>query len=175
MNLDKRIKSKSDILTCFDTDKLTCCKKAITNHIGKKGYFANEISSFCDINKCKYGTLGTVLGDQQESFYMSETEESFSFFIPECFVKPKEKKYRPYTLEEFQKIFTIGQPIKFRFIGINTEKTLLLIGYEIFYEDNNPETYILIGYETFKLDELLEEYEWQEPGSNVWKPFGVEE
>ena len=86
-----------------------------------------------------------------------------------------EKKYRPYTLEEFQKIFTIGQPIKFRFIGINTEKILLLIGYEIFYEDNNPEPYILIGYETFKLDELLEEYEWQESGSNVWKPFGVEE
>ena len=87
MELDKRFKVLP--FCCFGTDK-----RVITNHIGKKGYFANEISSFCDINICKYGTLGSVLGDQQESFYMSETEESFSFFIPECFVKQKVNKFK---------------------------------------------------------------------------------
>ena len=107
MELDKRFKVLP--FCCFGTDK-----RVITNHIDKKGYFANEISSFCDINICKYGTLGSVLGDQQESFYMSETEESFSFFIPECFVKPKEKQYRPYTLNEFLDKYTVCANIRIR-------------------------------------------------------------
>ena len=62
MKLDKRIKSKSDILSCFDIEN---AKEFV--FVDQKGYFANEISSFCDINICKYGTLGSVLGDQQES------------------------------------------------------------------------------------------------------------
>ena len=67
MELDKRFKVLP--FCCFGTEK-----RVVTNHIGEKGYFANEISSFCDINICKYGTLGSILGDQQESFYMSETD-----------------------------------------------------------------------------------------------------
>lgn len=164
MKLDKRIKSLSDILTCFDIEKAK-------EFVGQKGYFALNINHYTSLDSLKYGTLAGV-SDSIATF--KEGNNGWDFFIPESrLVKDEEKKYRPYTLEEFQKIFTIGQPIKFRFIGINTEKTLLLIGYEIFYEDNNPEPYILIGYETFKLDELLEEYEWQESDSNVWKPFGV--
>lgn len=171
LELDKRIESLSDIFNFSDVQNAK-------QFIGQKGYFTNNIYGFGNIQSCLYGTLIHVFPNNcfpNNIFRRKEDGAYYEFFIPESFLKPKEKKYRPYTLEEFQKIFTIGQPIKFRFIGINTEKTLLLIGYEIFYEDNNPETYILIGYETFKLDELLEEYEWQEPGSNVWKPFGVEE
>ena len=128
MKLDKRIKSKSDILSCFDIEN---AKEFV--FVDQKGYFANEISSFCDINICKYGTLGSVLGDQQESFYMSETEESFSFFIPDSELlprKPKEKQYRPYTLMEFNDKFTVGQPIKFRKKGeVGNERYLILNGY----------------------------------------------
>ena len=38
-------------------------------------------------------------------------------------------------------------------------------------------TYIYLGPFTHTLDELFDkyEYEWQESGSIVWKPFGVEE
>lgn len=82
MKLDERFKVLP--YCCFGTDK-----KAITNHIGKKGYFANSISSFQDIRFCQYGTLGTVLGDQQDSFCMKENGKTFDFFIPECFVKQK--------------------------------------------------------------------------------------
>lgn len=169
MNLDKRIKSKLDILSCFDIEKAK-------EFVGQKCYFANDLYCFSVVETCYYDTLTEVFKDGSSPF-KDDDGCYWNLFIPESVLKPKpkEKKFRPYTIEEFQKIFTIGQPIKFRFKGINTEKTLLLIGYEIFYEDNNSEPYILIGYETFKLDELLEEYEWQESGSNVWKPFGVEE
>ena len=174
MKLDKRIKSKSDILSCFDTDKLTCCKKVITNHIGKKGYFANEISSFCDINICKYGTLGSVLGDQQESFYMSETEESFSYFIPEYFVKPKENQYRPYTLNEFKDKFHIGQPICFRKTGeVGNERYLILNGYSNCKLFDEITTDIYIGRGAYTLDELFNKYEWQASDTEDFQPFGV--
>ena len=139
MKLDKRIKSKSDILSCFDIEN---AKEFV--FVDQKGYFANEISSFCDINICKYGTLGSVLGDQQESFYMSETEESFSFFIPDSELlprKPKEKQYRPYTLMEFEDKFHIGLPIKFRKKGeVGNERYLILNGYsnEHYTEDFEP-------------------------------------
>lgn len=174
LKLDKKIPNPSCIFTCFDTE---CAEQ----YIGKQGYFTSCYSNFSNINKLLKGRLTGIDESLVSEKYHANVgnanvrKEYYSFFLPEDYLKPVEKKYRPYTLEEFQKIFTIGQPIKFRFTGINTEKTLLLIGYEIFYEGNNPEPYILIGYETFKLDELLEEYEWQESDSNVWKPFGVEE
>lgn len=168
MELDKRFKVLP--FCCFGTDK-----RVITNHIGKKGYFANEISSFCDINICKYGTLGSVLGDQQESFYMSETEESFSFFIPECFVKPKEKQYRPYTLMEFNDKFTMGQPIKFRPKGkVGREHYLILNGYMHEQREDQTITYIYIGSIPYTLNELFNAYEWQKHYTEDFEPFGVE-
>ena len=168
MKLDERFKVLP--FCCFGTDK-----KAITNHIGKKGYFANRISYFKDIKFCKYGTLGTVLGDQQESFYMNETDETFSFFMPECFVKPKEKQFRPYTLMEFNDKFTVGQPIKFRRKGEEGhEKYLILNGYSHRQINGETITYIYIGSNPYTFDELFENYEWQEHYTEDFKPFGVE-
>ena len=174
MKLDSRIKSKSDILSCFDIEK---AKEFV--FVDQKGYFANEISSFCDINICKYGTLGSVLGDQQESFYMSETEESFSFFIPDSELlprKPKEKQYRPYTFMEFTDIFTVGQPIKFRKKGeVGSESYLILNGYSHNQLLGETTTDIYIGRGAYTLDELFSKYEWQEHYTEDFEPFGVEE
>ena len=170
MQLDKRFKVLP--FCCFGTDR-----KAITNHIGKKGYFANRISSFQDIRFCKYGTLGTVLGDQQESFYMNETDETFSFFIPEHFVvKPEEKKYRPYTFQEFCDKFTVGLPIKFRPKGkVGWERYLILNGYRHEQREKQTITAIYIGSIPYTLDELFRAYEWQEHYTEDFEPFGVEE
>ena len=166
MKLDSRIKDRNHIFDCFGIDEAK-------QYIGKVCYLSNCLSAFRNLDKVDIDTLKYI--DENDHFCGSD--KLFAYCLPVELVAPKnEKKYRPYTLEEFQKIFTIGQPIKSRYMGINTEKTLLLIGYEVYYEeDNNPEPYILIGYETFKLGELFEEYEWQEPNSNAWKPFGVEE
>lgn len=172
MKLDKRIKSKSDILSCFDIEN---AKEFV--FVDQKGYFANEISSFCDINICKYGTLGSVLGDQQESFYMSETEESFSFFIPDSELlprKPKEKQYRPYTLNEFKDKFHIGQPICFRKTGeVGNERYLILNGYSNCKLFDEITTDIYIGRGAYTLDELFNKYEWQVSDTEDFQPFGV--
>ena len=174
MKLDKRIKSKSDILSCFDIEN---AKEFV--FVDQKGYFANEISSFCDINICKYGTLGSVLGDQQESFYMSETEESFSFFIPDSELlprKPKEKQYRAFTIDEFEDKFHIGLPIKFRKKGeVGSESYLILNGYSHNQLLGETTTDIYIGRGAYTLDELFTKYEWQEHYTEDFQPFGVEE
>lgn len=115
------------------------------------------------------------MGDQQESFYMNETDETFSFFIPECFVKPKEKKYRPYTLMEFNDIFTVGRPIKYRRKGdAGWERYLILNGYSHVQRDDKTIPYIYIGSTSHTLDELFNAYEWQEHYTEDFKPFGVE-
>ena len=168
MQLDKRFKVLP--FCCFGTDK-----KVITNHIGKKGYFANTISYFSDIKFCKYGTLGSVLDDRQESFYMSETGETFSFFIPECFVKPKEKKYRPYTLQEFLQKIPIGKPIIFRQKGTTKyEKCLIINGYSCEDWSGLPTPYICIGNIMYSLDALFIDYEYKNDYTEDFKPFGVE-
>lgn len=171
MELDKRFKVLP--LCCFN-------RRTVINYIGKKGYFANEISSFCDINICKYGTLGSVLGDQQESFYMSETEESFSFFIPECFVKPKEKNYRPYTLNEFLDKYIICANIRIRQRDRACQYFGKLIGYQFPTDPNtgkqkgDNDAIVCIGGYNFKLTELFTDYEQYDNMKDIWVPCGVE-
>ena len=173
MELDKRFKVLP--FCCFGADK-----RVVTSHIGEKGYFANEISSFCDINICKYGTLGSVLGDQQESFYMSETEESFSFFIPECFVKPKEKNYRPYTLNEFLDKYTVCANIRIRQRDKRCQYFGKLIGYQFPTDPNtgkqkgDNDAIVCIGGYNFKLTELFTDYEQYDNMKDIWVPCGVE-
>lgn len=168
MELDKRFKVLP--FCCFGAEK---CEK----YIGQKGYFANTISYFSDINLCKYGTLGCILDESkpEEPFYMEENKLSYGYFIPECFVKPKEKQYRPYTFMEFTDIFTVGRPIKFRQKGkVGCERYLILNGYMHEQYNNQTVTYIYIGAGGYTLQELFEEYEWQEHYTEDFKPFGVE-
>ena len=164
MELDKRFKVLP--FCCFGTEK-----RVVTNHIGEKGYFANEISSFCDINICKYGTLGSVLGDQQESFYMSETEESFSFFIPECFVKPKEKQYRPFTLNEFLHIYELGDIVTLKCKYNDHRYAGIVTGYEA--EKDGDKAIMHIGCYSYLLSVLFTDYE-RPNTEGEWVPFGVE-
>ena len=93
MELDKRIKSLSDILTCFDIEKSK-------QYVDQKGYFAGKLYCFRDIQKCDYGTLSDVCDDRAEVFHMKEYDIHYPYFIPERFLKPTEKKCRPLTLDE---------------------------------------------------------------------------
>lgn len=165
MELDKRFKVLP--YCCFDTDN-----KVITNHIGKKGYFANTISYFSDIKFCKYGTLKSVLGDRQESFYMSETDETFSFFIPECFVKPKEKQYRPFTLNEFLHIYELGDIVTFRCKYNEHKFAGIVTGYET--DKEGDKAIIHIGCYSYLLSVLFTDYERINSEEGEWVPFGIE-
>ena len=168
MELDKRIKSLSDILTCFDIERAK-------EFLGEKGYFAGDLYCFTDLQSCTYGTLTDACDDQAGPFHMREDNAYHQHFIPECSLKPKEKQYRPYTFMEFTAIFTFGRPIKLRQKGaVGWERYLILNGYQHEQHEGRTITYIYIGSQGYTLDALFNDYEWQEHYTEDFKPFGVE-
>lgn len=170
LELDKRIESLSDIFNFSDVENAK-------EFEGQKGYFTNNIYFFKNIQSCKYGTLTNVYSDvSYNTFCRKEDGAYYEFFIPESFLKPKEKKYRPYTFKEFKNIFTIGQPIKYRRKGnVGLENEIVLDGYSHEQRGDQIFTYIYIGVSDYTLQELFEEYEWQDPDTGDWDLFGVEE
>lgn len=173
MKPDERIKALSDILTCFDIERAK-------EFIGQKGYFAGDLYWFNDLPSCPYGTLTKVSDntDNTSDIFQREDreEELYPYFIPESSLKPVEKACRPFTLSEFSDKFTVGQPIKFREKGAaEDELYFILLGYRSSLYDGKTIPYIYIGYLTFTLDELFNDYEWQETDTGDWKLFGVEE
>lgn len=168
MELDKRIKSLSDILTCFDVERAK-------EFLSEKGYFADDLYYFTDLGSCTYGTLTDACDDQAGPFHMREDNAYHQHFIPECSLKSKEKQYRPYTFMEFTDKFTVGQPIKFRQKGAEGyERYLILNGYSNCKLFDEITTDIYIGRGAYTLDELFNKYEWQEHYTEDFKPFGVE-
>ena len=82
MNLDKRIKSLSDILTCFDIEQAN-------NFLGKKGYFVAALANFQYLDIRKYGTLTDVRNNDYP--FRADNDEFWAYFIPECRLEPVEK------------------------------------------------------------------------------------
>ena len=118
MELDKRIKEGKRPLTCFDL-------KEASDFVNKTGYFANEFDYFSDLSKATeccseiyYGKLYGIKENKRCVFkYLStdcSRESSYRFFIPEDWVLPEEKKYRPYTLAEWIDQHEIGEVIHCR-------------------------------------------------------------
>ena len=161
MKLDPRIKALSDILTCFDIERAE-------QFIGQKGYFADDLSDYDSLENGEYGTLTEVL-DNEVPFKV-DNRCHWKYFIPECSLKPKEKQYRPYTINEFIEKFHFGDSIILRpKINIKMEFHLVYNGYKII-DNNKIEFYF--GPAIFTLLELFQSYERFYLGR--WYPFGVE-
>lgn len=172
MKLDPRIKSLSDIITCFDEDI-----PRAKNYVGQIGYFSDDLMEFDDLESCTYGKLEDCSIYYHYPFRCSTDDIDHAFFIPESVLKPKpkEKNYRPFTLMEFEDKFTVGRPIKFREKGREgCERYLILNGYMHEQREGQTFTYIYIGISGYTLDELFNAYEWQEHYTEDFKPFGVE-
>lgn len=82
MNLDKRIKKLSDILTCFDIEEAS-------QFLGQKGYFVDCLASYRNLDNKPYGTLAEIK-DSDCPFKMGNNDY-WRFFIPECRLEPVEK------------------------------------------------------------------------------------
>lgn len=168
MKLDPRIKSLSDVLTIFDVDRAK-------EFIGQKGYFADALYWFDAIGTCPYGTLGDVFDTKGRTFRREESDRDYPCFIPESSLKPIEKKYRPYTREEFNYVFPIGEPIKYRERDAEgLKRHLILNGYWSSQSKDEIITYVYIGPFSYTLDDLFAAYEWEDPSNGSWRPFGVE-
>lgn len=164
LELDKRIPNKNCILTCFDTE---CAKQ----YIGKQGYFTNCFSLFANINSLVKGTLTKICDYSVNEKYATNVGEKFYFFfLPEDYLKPEEKVFRPCTLDEFG--LHIGDLIKFRKKeDHNFEICTMYMG----YIKNNGIVKVLLGNTYYSLEVLFNDYEWYDSDSNTWEMFGVEE
>lgn len=161
--LDPRIKDRKFIFDCFNAEE---AKK----YIGQKCYMSDFIGRFDDIENTVECTLENIDGGR---FVYNSLW--FAFCLPAEFVAPKEKKFRPYTLMEFEDKFHIGLPINFRKKGAEGhEKCLILNGYSHHQYEGETITYIYIGSDPYTLDELFKDYEWQSHYTEDYQPFGVE-
>lgn len=166
MNLDSRIKDILYIADCFTVD-------TYKKYIGTECYMTDFIDRFRDLSLCKKAVL-TRVADGLDTPYVSDGDY-FRFCLASVFVEQKQTELRPFTLEEFNERFPVGQPIKFRGKGkVKDELYLILLGFRISQCSSKTIPYIYIGYIPFTLNELFDEYEWQEADTGVWKPFGVE-
>lgn len=172
MKLDSRIKSLSDILTCFNIEDAK-------QYIGKQGYFTNCYSNFANINSLAKGTLTKICDSSvNEKYYTNTGEKYYSFFLPEDYLKPEEKVFRPCTLDEFG--LHIGDLIRFRKKDDHSfEIGTMYMGF-IKYDDIVNDGIVkvlkvLLGNTYYSLEELFNEYEWYDSDSHTWEMFGVEE
>lgn len=165
MELDKRIKAITDIKSVTDG----CHDWELMN---KKGYFANRIVNFTDLSTCAYGEY-TEYREHDQCFLCEGDKTYYSYFLPEDALKPIEKKWRAYTIAEFQEAFTAGKAVRFRRKDEPTKEHLLVFGG--YYTLHDGRVSILFGIHLYTLEELFEQYEWQEFYTDDYRPFGVEE
>ncbi len=167
MKLDKRIIDRKYIFDCFNADMAK-------EFIGEDCYMTNDIELFKDLDRINIYKLDKI----EDGFYNAEEDEYFDFCLPVRWLKleEKQKQYRPYTFMEFNDIFTVGRPIKFRRKGmIGHERYLILNGYEHERDCDQTITYVYIGPIPYTFNELFKNYEWQEHYTEDFKPFGVEQ
>lgn len=166
MELDKRIKTITDILTVVNSD--------LKGIIGKTGYFGNSIMDFKRLDTCEYGELTGIIRNTDRCFEYENCAESgrqgYCYFIPEYYLNPvePEKKYRPYTVMEFVKYYPLGSHLHFRLKDGTIEMHRLVDGYNDC--KNGSGTLFMCGV-LFSMSELYDDYEIFKDGE--WQPFGV--
>ena len=159
--LDPRIKDRKYIFDCFNANE---AKK----YIGKKCYVTDWFERFENI---EWTGKGTLLGIDDDGHFVAEYDR-FMYCLPFDFVVPKEKKFRPYTLNEFLKEFPMNTTITMRKKGDNDcVITCTCTGYRTRIRGTD----VCLGVEWISLGTLADEYEYQYMYSEIWKHFGVEE
>lgn len=184
MELDKRIKEGKKPLTCFDTEQAK-------QFLGKECYFSDQLCTFNQlldaysyvtvdmlVSKEKHLYVGELLtvSDSDGSCYeagINGEAEWFQFCLPCEWVKEPEKKWRAYTIAEFQETFTVGRAVRFRRKDAPAKEHLLAFGG--YYTLHDGRVSILFGIHLYTLEELFEQYEWQEFYTDEYRPFGIEE
>lgn len=166
MELDKRIK---------DIDTIRTILKHNSNDIGRKGYFFDEFIQTKDLSKCRYGELIdiTTHDDRNDLCFKAGYEEGlvgfYRFFIPEDDLNPIEKKYRPFSLNEFLNRYRLGNTVYFRRIGYKEVKCAMFVEYV--RGESPEENQIVLGNMRYTLAYLFKNHELSL--EDIWRPFGV--
>ena len=168
MELDKRIKEGKRPLTCFDVEQAK-------EFLGKECYLSNSIADYADLNNV---TAKRILDDVSNTSipYSSNPAGIYCYCLPCEWVKEPEKKYRPFSLDEFLKIFDIGDQIDFKGKGYCDDvKVAMFTGYITDVDRSNDEepgaVELMLGCFHFSLLDLFKDYELF--FEDKWQPFGV--
>lgn len=176
MELDKRIKEGKRPLNCFDTEQAK-------QFIGKKCYFSDDARDFMNLDKADGDTLFYVAELQNiwtaEEYCFADNSNDYRFILPLEWVKPEEpeKKYRPFSLDEFFNIFEVGDLIVFKMKNTDEVKCAMFTGYITDVEridDKTPGAVeLMLGIFHYSLFSLFEDFELLYHGE--WQPFGIKE
>ena len=160
MKLDKRIIKGKRPLTCFDIEEAE-------KYIGKLCYMCDEYNLFYQLDLIEPVILMGV-EDCEIPFHTGQ-DKQVEFCLP-CDWVTKEKKFRPYTIEEFcNKGFEI---VVFR--NKNDESIEYHVRYNGYIKYDNGDVYLIIfGNKLYALCELFDNFEYLDDDGE-WKPFGVE-
>lgn len=171
MELDKRIKSINDIQSVLNSTK---------DSVGKVGYLAKSIKNFKNLSKCKYGTVDMYREDDEcfchEMRFTNGTTDNtwYSYFIPKDKLEFKEKKYRPYTIKEFEEIFLKNELDGFiTFREKDEPNNVYTLRYNGNFISDNIE-YVCLGAKNIACASLFRYYEVAN-NDGEFVPFGVEE
>ena len=164
--LDKRIRHKSDIQSLLNYDP---------SFLGvSSGYFSNDLAKFRDLSLCHYGKLHNIDDeDTVDTLFITVDEDgnyqSWSFFIPDSYLLPKEIQVRPFISEEWKNKFKIGTVLTLRYKETQDTWRLMYLG----YNPTNLGLEVLIGNEWHSLEDLSEFWEYYDEASHKWVPFGI--
>ena len=170
MELDKRIKEGKRPLNCFDTEQAK-------QFIGKKCYFSDEARDFMNLDKADGDTLFYVAELQNiwtaEEYCFADNSNDWRFILPLEWVgeekKEPEKKYRPFSLNEFLNRYRFGNTVYFRRIGYKEVKCAMFVEYVI--GESPEENQIVLGNIRYTLAYLFKNHELSL--EDIWQPFGV--
>lgn len=160
MGLDPRIKDRAYIFDCFNS-------KIASKYIGQVCYLSNDISNFSDLDMVYKDTLKYI-----GKGYFFGGGKQYMFCLPFDFIKEKEKEYKPFDPQEFEKRYNVGSVIKYRRKGANNLVYKAMITSTTFNEETK-EFFVMMRGMIYTLDELFEDYELFENGE--WKPFEIKE
>ena len=177
MKLDERILDGKKPLDCFDAEN----RELMKSFLNKEGYVSNNLENFCLLDGCFKRLLSNVSKEVKDCFKTSINGGDggdWKYFLPVEWVKEPEKKYRPFSLEEFSNIFKVGDLIVFKGKGCCDEvKVAMFTGYITDVERIDDKTpgacEVMLGIFHYSLFSLFEDFERFYNGR--WLPFGVKE
>lgn len=176
MKLDSRIIDGKKPLTCFDTEEARKFE-------GEEGYFSDYPKAFADgeasIDECAEKGILTLEGYHENCPYVNKTTRlNYPYFLPAEWLKPEEpeKKWRPFTLDDFVKRFDLEVGTRVFLIRSKTtpvnQRRLLLTG---IIQDKDPCVCgVYLGGCYFTFSELFQKFDVRF-GKEDWQPFGVED
>lgn len=169
MEFDKRITDISKIMNCFTTED---AKRFLHTY----GYFADHIEDFADLDKLDMTELTGIQQDFKYPYSSGYCNDNFKFFLPCAFVadekEKEEKKYRPFTLQEFEG-FVNNLPYNFIIFRPKGNNDTYFFMYGGYVSCDDVIVSVILGNRLFSFERLLENFELKV--NDKWQPFGVEE